>query len=438
MSINSIHQATPPLHSAFQHGGGASISSEEKSKYIGIIREHLSEDKGVYSQKDLKLFDFSLNAALPSMFNILTSPYYIVTNMAKLIKNKLDNRKKDLTETNLKISTHLINFINSCITPLLYLSYFGISIFEASIFVPFVFATAALSALLNITSSIHSIFSIKKFMQTHKTGIFSNISEIYLAEDYKKISKKLPRILSQAKQLVEISPSLIEARDELKLDPKNQAKIGALFKEMKDLEQQLILNLFQKIENKYFTISEDFKIEIEKEFELKSSHVGEDKACEVCIKKIKKEHQIKKSTLATELRPVITQKFIASYKNIVEKLKSNEASFKEEGLDLGRKMIGEFQRALALKKKIQITNIALSVLGLVGTLVSSFAHAPIFGVGIIIGISFMIYYINHIRIHGDLDRQNEKFDWKNCFPNWLTSRLSHLSLSKSCHSPSKE
>lgn len=423
MSINSINIANPAIHPASQQDGATSISLEEKSKYLGLIREHLSEDKRVYSQKDLKLFNFSLNAALPSMFNILTSPYYIVTNVAKLIKNKLDNQKKDLTETNLKISTHLINFINSCITPLLYLSYFGISIFEASIFVPFVFATAALSALLNITSSIHSIFSIKKFMKTYKTGIFSNISEIYLAEDYKKISKKLPRILSQAKQLVEISPSLIEARDELKLDPKNQSKKAALIEEIKNLEQQLILNFFDKIENKYLTISEDFKNEIEKEFQLKSSQVGEPKAFEVCIKKIIREHRLKKITLATELRPVITEKFLISYKNIIEKLRSKEPSLKEEGLDLGRKMISEFERALTLKKKIQITNIALSALGLAGAVISSFAHLPTFAIGVIVGISFTIYYLNHFTIHGNLDRENENFDWKNCFPTWLTNRL---------------
>lgn len=418
-----------------------------KKEFLSLIETAQKADHQIYTEKKLTPFYFDTNANLPSIFNLISSPFDIISTIIHIPKEKLKKISISLEEAHCKILSQAINFLSAGITPLLYLTtFFGLAI-KTTISVPLIlglgFATSVIEIIIN-SAHLHEQNKFLKTFNIKALKIFSNATTSFSKESLKKSISLLIAEVSKdntfndsdyGKNLVDV---LTKMKQSIKADPNRPLA------EIRD-DLRLLLNTFRKefveikiksLEKKFFSINEARKEKTQSSCEEYYEKHSYSEALYHGCSLVQDLFRAKKVHLANRVQPWLALEMIQTHQEILKNLKSKTRKTQELGIESGLALLERAQYNASIKKQVHITNIVLF-----GVTLLSYALSVIFPVIAAIPIvsfitSFSVYYFNSFRINGILNSKSYTVDWKNCCPSWMITLAEKIHSLKTKHYPS--
>ena len=343
------------------------------------IEALLLRDHQIYFPERLKPTGLQLNAKLPSIFDILVSPYVIIKNGIDLSKKKIEGRFSHINNKT-EITKHSFHLLISAMNILQYLGWFGVLALETTFLSTPILALTLGASLLGACKSAYLLAKQQLFIFSLKSGPVELVRK----------AKSNPDLL---KSLTQYVPENLQKEYE---EAKNASEKQEGF--LEKLELELIKKRLSSIDAKFLSLSDEEKIK------YKQAEFTHEIASE-----IQNKYVAKKRDLASYIHHSLSADISNKIKGSVEQLEDKTAI----------ELYNQITSNAYLKRKILFTSFMLYCINIAFSALSLSIKVPLPVTISVVAITSIISFINHLEIFGRFEQKEGKFNFINCLPAWI-------------------
>ncbi|MEI8300311.1 MAG: hypothetical protein WCG10_01695 [Chlamydiota bacterium] len=389
-----------------------------------IAKEAMKVDHQIYSKKRLSPIEFSLNAALPSIFDAISAPYKIIKTLTSLAKEKLKTVSVSLEESHWQLAADSLHFINGLITPLSYLSIIGIYTTHIAVLAPLLFITGFVLSSIELGINIQNFYRQYDFYNKTELSLLKKTEELSSVQNTKTLKKTINSLIKHLKThlpreaLRTTHQSLLQTLETLQQNPNQLQNL------IPSIQKLTIEYLLDSLHDIYLVINEKSQNKILHKIQEYYRDQKYPTALHSAFSLIQHVFAEKKILLAKRIEPWLALDVTKKYTPIREKLRATDKSEQEDGIKQGRDLLLRISCNAEIKKKVCITNIALFAITLASYCLSPLSSIiPIF----FFIATLSIYTANHMIIYGYLNSERPyDFHFINCLPKWCTAAASKI------------
>lgn len=339
----------------------------------------LSRDHQIYTPERLEPTGLELNAKLPSIFDILVSPYVIIKNAIDLSKKKIEGRFT-LINNKTEITKHSFHLLISAMNILQYLAWFGVLALETTILSTPILVLTLGASLLGASKSAYLLAKQQLFIFSLKSGPIELVRKA-------KLNKDLIKSLKQY-----VPQELKSEYEEAKKAPDKQEAF------LEKLELVLIKERLTSIDKKFLSLSDKEKIK----------YIGADSSHEI-LSEIQNKYLAKKRDLSSYVHHSLSADISNKLINSGTKLDDKTAI----------ELYNQITSNAYLKRKILFTSFMLYCINIAFSALSLSIKVPLPATISVVAITSIISFINHLDIFGRFEQKEGQFNLINCLPAWI-------------------
>ncbi len=398
--------------------------------FEAIAKAAMKVDHQIYSKKKLTPFHFSLNAALPSIFDIIIAPYNMITTLTSQAKEKLKTVSVSLEESHWQLAANTLHFINGILTPLSYLSIIGVYTIHLTILTPILFAAGFVLSSLELGINALNLYRQSQFFNKIDCALLKKVEKLPSIKNQKKLKKTISSLISHLKTLqpnASLTISHQKLLQDLEVLQYNPDQLQDLLPSLQKFTVEYLLDSLNKY---YLSINPKSQEKILWKIQKNYHEQEYPTALHSAFSLIQNVFTEKKILLANRIQPWLVLDISKKYHPIRAKLNSTNKTEQEDGTKKGLELLHRINYNAKLKQTVHIINIALFAITIASYFLSPFnSLIPI----VFFIVTTLVYVANHMIINGYLDNEKSySFHLMNCLPTWCSSALSKI---QSCFSP---
>lgn len=414
-----------------------SLPPEKIQSDLETLKDTLTKateaDSATYTEKDLTPYNFSLNAELPSIVNLVTAPYQLITNVVSYAKEFLKSKSTTLEQANYKFLSNSLNFAYSALAPLSYAAMVGVYVAYLSFVIPILNIVGAAVSCVEIAANARIYHKELEFLKEHNCFDLRAVDSLEGLKAHLTDKKSIKEALETALKILNNSPllkdddlrttyitpleSLYANLDNLSVDK----AVEELHKTTPSLEKHLIKEKLNLVASSYFTISKTQRNQIlEKATAIYKKDQNLDQAIARGLEMTKETFAANKDSLSTRVQPSLTYKFMAKYDYIMNNLETDESA---NAYKQGKELLEHIHSNATDKRGISLRNLCLfgSALIFYAASVALSIH-PVLAV-LFFSLTFIGYIVNQCKIDGSLNNPEKGFNIRYCLPSWCPGSL---------------
>lgn len=398
--------------------------------FEAIAKEAMKVDHQIYSKKRLTPLNFSLNAALPSVFDVITAPYNIIKTLTIRAQEKLKAVSVSLEESHWQLAANTLHFINGALTPLSYLSLIGIYTMHLTVLTPILFIAGFFLSSVELSINAQNLYRQSKFFDKIDFSLLKKVEKLPSIKKPKEFKKAINSLISHLKPLhphASLTTSHQNLLQDLEAIEYQPDQLQSLFPSLQKFTVEYLLD---SLHENYLSINPKSQEKILSKLQKYYHKQQYPTALHSAFSLIQNVFTEKKVLLANRIQPWLALDVTKKYNPIREKLNATDKTEQEDGTKKGLELLHRITYNAELKKTVYITNIALFAITIASYFLSPFNSLVPIAFFI---ITMLVYGANHMAINGYLDNEKSyNFNLMNCLPAWCNSALSKI---QSCFSP---